>query len=56
MNTRRYPRSTLEAFGCDANTARAIERPHPKENAAAVVLVIIIGVLLACALVHWWAS
>jgi hypothetical protein len=56
MNTRKYPRSTLEAFGCDANTSCAIERPHPKEQAASVILAIIIGVLMTCALVHWWVS
>jgi len=32
MNTRRYPRSTLEAFGCDAESACAIERPIDKPD------------------------
>jgi hypothetical protein len=53
MNTRRYPRSTLEAFGVDARTACAIERPQPRERIAGALLAWAIGVLLAAAAVAW---
>jgi hypothetical protein len=29
MNTRKYPRSTVEAFGCRGDAACAVERPRP---------------------------
>ena len=57
MNARRFPRSLLEAFGTDARSACAIERPESAgEYMAGVVLAVVIGVAGAAALVHWWAS
>jgi hypothetical protein len=47
MNTRRYPRSTLEAFGCDARTACAIERPRNPDGVVAWLGIAIIVCLLA---------
>ncbi len=57
MNSRRFPRTLLEAFGTDAKSACAIERPESDgERLAGVLLAIVIGVALAAALVNWWAS
>lgn len=54
-NTRKYPRSTLEAFGCDAVSACAIERP--RTNAIAdYALAVVIGLGLCAALASWWLS
>jgi hypothetical protein len=53
MSTRRYPRTTLEAFGVDATSACAIERPQPSERIAGALLAWVIGVLLAAAAVAW---
>ena len=57
MNTRRFPRSLLEAFGTDHRSACAIERPESSgETMAGIVLAVVIGVVGAAALVHWWAA
>lgn len=40
----------------DANPFRKFERPSRAERTASVLLAVVIGVLLALALVHWWAS
>jgi hypothetical protein len=53
MNTRKYPRTTLEAFGCDATSACAIERPRRSESIASAILAVAIGVLMASAIVAW---
>lgn len=53
MNTRRYPRTTLEAFGVDARTACAIERPSPSESIAGVLLAVVIGLALVAAIYKW---
>ncbi len=58
MNTtRRYPRTLDEAFH-DARYANPIQH-YPRsdvERVGGFVLVMIIGICLAAALVHWWAS
>jgi len=57
MNTRRFPRSLLEAFGPDHRSACAIERPESSgEKMAGYVLAVVIGIGGAAALVHWWAA
>lgn len=57
MNTRRYPRTMDEAFPHGAEYGCAIERPETDgERMAGVVLAVLIGIGLACALVHWWSS
>ena len=52
MNTRKYPRSILEAFGTDARSACAIERPQERAYGLAwwvcmavvgVVAVVLVG-------------
>jgi hypothetical protein len=53
MNTRKYPRTTLEAFGCRADTACAIERPASKESFYSIILAVLIGLFLALMLVNW---
>lgn len=56
MNTRRYPRSTAEAFPTGPQYGCAIEKPyHSWEPAAGYALAIVIGVSLAAALVKWWS-
>jgi len=50
MTTRRYPRTTLEAFGCKADTACALERPEPWEEKAGLVLAIGLGIAIAAGL------
>lgn len=57
VNTRRYPRTMDEAFPHGAEYGCAIERPETDgERMAGVVLAVLIGIGLACALVHWWSS
>lgn len=57
MNTRRFPRSLLEAFGTDASSACAIEKPETAgEKMAGIVLAVVIGIAGAAALVHWWSA
>lgn len=56
MNARRFPRSMLEAFGCDATSACAIERPSRIERTADVGLAVAIGLLLAWGLFAWIAA
>lgn len=34
MNTRRYPRNTVEAFGCRGDAACSLERPSRGHRAA----------------------
>lgn len=55
MNTRQYPRSILQAFGCDAASACSIERPRPN-HIADYALAILIGIGLAVLLVAWWSA
>jgi len=54
--SRRHPRSLAEAFPQDAAEAIHGYRVPRVELALGVVLAVVIGVLLAAALVHWWAS
>lgn len=55
--TRRYPRTLHEAFPRDRQWAYAIERHTPVRDALLdVALAAAIGIGLALALVHWWAS
>lgn len=56
--TYRHPRSLLEAFGCDAQTAYAIEGPYRSdmEGLFGVLLAVVIGLLLAWGLYHWFAN
>jgi len=56
MNARRFPRTLLEAFGCDATSSCAIERPGRVEHAADVGLAVVIGLLLAWGLFCWLAE
>lgn len=57
MNTRRYPRTLDEAFPRGMTYGCALERPDAAgERMAGVVLAVLIGIGLACALVHWWSS
>ena len=57
MNTRKYPRTLAEAFPHGPEYGCALERPETAgEKMAGVVLAIMIGIGLACALVNWWAS
>jgi hypothetical protein len=53
MNTRKYTRTTLEAFGVDCRTACAIELPQRHDHVACVLLAIVIGVFAACVAVSW---
>ena len=50
MNTRKYPRSTVEAFGCRGDAACAIERPRPYPRtlwvAMGMAVVYLAGLLL----------
>jgi len=55
MNPRRFSRTILEAFGVDATSACAIERPARRERAADVALAVAIGLLLAWGLFRWLA-
>jgi len=50
MTTRKYPRTTLEAFGCKGDLACAIEKPSKRESFFSVLLAIVIGLLLCGAL------
>ena len=45
--TYRYPRTLLEAFGCDANTAVAVHGPYKKPSDSTVVLSVIAALVLA---------
>ncbi len=55
--TRRFPRSLQEAFPQDRQWAYAIERSSRRmESVGSVLLAVAIGLGLALALVHWWAS
>ena len=56
MNTRKYPRTLLEAFGVDANSACALERPSRTERGADVLLAVAIGLALAYGLFVWVAA
>ena len=57
MNTRSYPRTLDEAFPRGMTYGCALERPDAAgERMAGVVLAVLIGIGLACALVHWWSS
>ncbi len=49
MNTRRFPRTLLEAFGCDARSAYAVER-FRSSRAGDVALAVLIGTALAALL------
>ena len=53
MNTRKYPRTTLEAFGCDARSACAIERERPIYNYITVGCIIGIVLTLAAVAAGW---
>jgi hypothetical protein len=53
MNTRKYPRSTLEAFGVDAETSCAIERPRKSESIAGTLLAVAIALGLVFAVYAW---
>ena len=49
MNTRRFPRSELEAFGCRGDAACALERPRPYPRTlwiTMIVAVVYLGALL----------
>ena len=49
MNTRRYPRTAVEAFGCRGDDACAIERPRPYPRTLWItmtVAVVYLGALL----------
>jgi hypothetical protein len=56
MNTRKYPRSTLEAFGCRGDAACAIERPSPAGRIAGGILALAIGLCMVVALAYWMAD
>lgn len=57
LNTRRFPRTLDQAFPFGADYGCAITRPDTRrEWLAGVLLAIVIGVLLAAALVSWWSS
>lgn len=45
MNTRKYPRSTVEAFGCRGDAACAIERPRPYPRTLWVTMVVAVAYL-----------
>lgn len=56
---KRHPRTLLEAFGVDARSACAIERPAPTpllERVLDVALATVIGLALALLLVHGLSS
>lgn len=53
MNTRRYPRNTVEAFGCRGDDACAIERPSRGHRVAYWTLAF--GLVYVIALVVWEA-
>jgi hypothetical protein len=53
MNTRKYPRTTLEAFGVDAETSCAIERPRKSESIAGTLLAVAIALGLVFAVYAW---
>lgn len=44
LNTRRFPRTVLEAFGPDAETARPIHGPYRRAPGWASAALLIIGV------------
>ncbi len=50
MNTRKYPRSTVEAFGCRGDDACSIERPRTGHRVAywtmAFAVVYLAGLLI----------
>lgn len=50
MNTRKYPRTTTEAFGCRGDAACAVERPSRGHRAAywtmALAVVYLAGLLI----------
>lgn len=58
MNARRYPRTLQEAFG--PYTSREVHpmpaAPSRTERMLGAMMAVVIGVLLAAALVHWWAA
>lgn len=45
MNTRRYPRTTVQAFGCRGDDACAIERPRPYPRTLWVTMVVAVAYL-----------
>ncbi len=56
MNTRRYPRSTLEAFPRTAEYGAAIERPYHKgDRAVAIALICAAVYLIGLAIWEWLA-
>ena len=55
MNTRRFPRSTVEAFGCRGDTACSLERPSRGHRAANWTMAFAVVYLAALALWEWLA-
>ncbi len=56
MNPNWTGRSARTLDECRFWNADPIERSHRHEGIAGLVLAVVIGVMLALALVHWWAS
>ena len=56
--TYRHPRTLIEAFGCDADSANPIEGPYRSEweGLAAVLFAIAIGLMLAWGLYHYFGG
>ena len=51
MNTRRFPRSELEAFGCRGDDACALERPRPYPRTLWVTMAV--AVVYLAGLLAW---
>lgn len=45
MNTRRYPRTAVEAFGCRGDDACAIERPRPYPRTLWITMAVAVAYL-----------
>lgn len=59
--TYRYPRTSAEAFGCDADSARAgwhyrPSRIHQLHRLATYLAACAIGIALAWSLIEWWTT
>ena len=57
----RFHRTMRDAFRLWPESCLGIEQPidprgTPTERAAGIILAVVIGILLAVSLVHWWAT